>query len=136
MALRRTVTLAPNAAARVDLVMGVAETREAALALAEKYRTPRMADRAFALAWTHSQVTLRHINASEAQAQLYGRLAGPLIYADPSRRAAASVLLSNWRGQSGLWSHGISGDDPIVLLSITGSAGIEIVRELVQAHAY
>jgi cellobiose phosphorylase len=136
VALRHTITLAPNSTARVDLVMGIAETREGALALAEKYRTPRMVDRAFDLAWTHSQVSLRHLNASEAEAQLYGRLAGALIYADPARRAAASVLLANRRGQSGLWSHGISGDIPIVLLCISDPAGIEIVRQLVQAHSY
>lgn len=136
VSLRRTVTLAPNSSARIDLVMGVAETREAALSLAEKYRTPRMVDRAFDLAWTHSQVSLRHLNASEADAQLYSRLASALIYADPARRAAPSVLLSNRRGQSSLWSHGISGDVPIVFLSISDPARIEIVRQLVQAHSY
>ena len=65
----------PHETARLDLVMGVAESREAALALVEKYHNPRMADRAFDLAWTHSQVTLRHLNATEAEAQLYARLA-------------------------------------------------------------
>ena len=76
----------------------------------EKYYNPRMADRALDLAWTHSQVTLRHLNASEAEAQLYARLAGALIYADPARRASSGVLLNNRRGQSGLWGYGISGD--------------------------
>ena len=117
--LRRTVVLAPNATARIDLVMGMAESRDAALALVEKYYNPRMTDRALDLAWTHSQVTLRHLNASEAQAQLYARLAGGLVYANPARRAPASVLLNNRRGQSGLWGYGISGDVPIVLLRIS-----------------
>ncbi len=134
--LRRTVTLAPHETARVDLVMGMAESREAALALVEKYHNPRMADRALDLAWTHSQVTLRHINASEADAQLYARLAGALIYANPARRAAPSVLLSNRRGQSGLWGYGISGDAPIVLLRISDPARIELVQQLLRAHSY
>ena len=135
-ALRRTVTLAPHGTARIDLVMGMAESREAALALVEKYYNPRMADRALDLAWTHSQVTLRHLNASEADAQLYARLAGPLIYANPARRAAPGVLLNNRRGQSGLWAYGISGDAPIVLLRISDPARIELVRQLLQAHSY
>jgi len=134
--LRRTVTLAPNETARVDLFMGVAESREAALALVEKYHNPRMADRALDLAWTHSQVTLRHINASEADAQLYARLTGALIYANPARRATPSVLLNNRRGQSGLWGYGISGDAPIVLLRISDPTRIELVRQLLQAHSY
>ncbi len=136
IALRRTVTLAPHATARVDFVLGVTENREAALALVEKYQNPRMADRALDLAWTHSQVTLRHLNASEAEAQLYARLASALIYANPARRASPGVLLANRRGQSGLWSYGISGDAPIVLLRISDAARIEIVQQLIQAHSY
>ncbi len=136
VALRRTVTLAPHATARIDFVLGVAENREAALGLIEKYHNPHMAARALDLAWTHSQVTLRYLNASEAEAQLYARLAGALVYANPARRATPSVLLSNRRGQSGLWSYGISGDAPIVLLRISDSAKIELVQQLIQAHSY
>ncbi|MHC1765711.1 MAG: glucoamylase family protein [Verrucomicrobiia bacterium] len=136
IALRRQVTLAPHETVRIDLVLGVTESREAALALVEKYHNPRMTDRALDLAWTHSQVTLRYLNASEAEAQLYARLASALIYANPTRRAASGVLLSNRRGQSGLWSYGISGDAPIVLLRISDAAKIDIVRQLIQAHSY
>ena len=135
-ALRRTVILGPHETARIDLVMGVAESRDAALALVEKYHNPRMTDRALDLAWTHGQVTLRHLNASEADAQLYARLSGDLIYANPARRAASSVLLNNRRGQNGLWGYGISGDTPIVLLRISDPTRIEIVQKLLQAHSY
>ena len=136
IALRRTLALAPDETAIIDVIIGVSESRSAALALVEKYQSSRMADRAFDLAWTHSQVTLRHLSATEGEAQLYGRLAGALIYADPARRAAAGVMRNNRRGQSGLWSYGISGDSPIVLLRITDPARIEIVRQLVRAHSY
>ncbi len=136
ISLRRTVSLAPHETAIIDLVIGVTENREAALAHVDKYQNSRMADRAFDLAWTHSQVTLRHLNATEGEAQLYGRLAGALIYADPARRANPGVLRNNRRGQSGLWSYGISGDAPLVLLRISDTEKIEIVRQLIQAHSY
>ena len=136
VSLRRTVSLPPHETATIDFILGVAESRPAVLALVEKYQSARMTDRAFDLAWTHSQVTLRHLNATEAEAQLYGRLANALIYADPVRRAGPSVLAANRRGQSGLWSYGISGDSPLVLLRISEAEKIEIVRQLVQAHAY
>jgi cyclic beta-1,2-glucan synthetase len=136
ISLRRTVTLAPHETAIICLVLGVAEHRETALTLVEKYQNCRMADRAFDLAWTHSQVTLHQLDATEAEAQLYGRLAGALIYADPARRANPGVLRNNRRGQSGLWSYGISGDAPLVLLRISDVKKIEIVRQLIQAHSY
>jgi cellobiose phosphorylase len=136
VSLRRTVSLPPHETVIVDIVLGMAESREGALALVEKYQSPRMTDRAFDLAWTHSQVTLRHLNATEGEAQLYGRLASALIYADPARRAGPGVLRSNRRGQSGLWSYGISGDAPLVLLRISDIAKIGIVHQLIQAHSY
>ncbi len=136
VSLRRTITLAPHQTVVVDLVLGMTESRETALALVEKYQSVRMADRAFDLAWTHSRVILHQLNATEQEAQLYVRLAGALIYADPARRAAPGAMRHNRRGQSGLWSYGISGDVPIVLLRMSESARIGIARQLVQAHAY
>jgi cyclic beta-1,2-glucan synthetase len=88
------------------------------LRLVDKYQDRRLADRVFELAWTHSQVVLRQLNATEADAQLYARLAGSILYANASLRAEAAVLSKNRRGQSGLWGYAISGDLPIVLLQI------------------
>ena len=96
---------------------GIAETKDICLGLIEKYQDRTLADRVFDLAWTHSQVVLRQINATEADAQLYGRLANSIVYANSSLRANASVLIKNRRGQSGLWGYAVSGDLPIVLLA-------------------
>ena len=136
ISLRRNFFLPPNETFSIDLVVGVTESREAALAQIEKYQSARMAERAFDLAWTHSQVILRQLNATEGEAQIYGRLASALIYADPARRANPGVLCNNRRGQSGLWSYGISGDAAIVLLRISDAEKIEIVRQLILAHSY
>src|SRR5205823_2007636 len=46
-ALRKTVRLAPGAAATLSFVTAVAPTREAAAALAGHYHAPAAADRAF-----------------------------------------------------------------------------------------
>ena len=108
----------PEESATIDVVTGVGETREVCLGLVEKYQDRHLADRVFDLAWTHSQVLLRQINATEADAQLYGRLAGSVIYANAALRADPGVIAANRRGQSGLWGYAISGDLPIVLLQI------------------
>ena len=51
-------------------------------------------------------------------------------------RSDPSTIIKNHRGQSGLWSYSISGDLPIVLLQIEDVTNVELVRQLVQAHAY
>ncbi|MBP1692809.1 MAG: glycosyltransferase, partial [Chloroflexi bacterium] len=136
VAIRHRITLDPEASVTIDMVLGMADTRDASLELVEKYHDRRLADRVFDLAWTHSQVILRQLNATEAEAQLYGRLANSVIYAHSLLRADASVIISNRRGQSGLWAYAISGDLPIVLLKIKSSSNIELVRQLVKAHTY
>ena len=136
VAIRHRITIDPDETATVNIVTGVGETRDVCMGLIEKHQDRRLADRVFDMAWTHSQVLLQQLNATEADAQLYGHLASSVIYANPLLRAEASLLGKNRRGQSGLWGYSISGDFPIVLLQIGDPSNIELVRQLVQAHAY
>ncbi|HRD91207.1 MAG TPA: glucoamylase family protein, partial [Accumulibacter sp.] len=136
VAIRCSLALDPEQMATIDVVSGIGSSRDMALSLIDKYQDRHLSDRVFDLTWTHSQVVLRQLNASEADAQLYARLASSVIYANASLRADAAVLRTNRRGQSGLWGYGISGDLPIVLLQIGDAANIDLVRQLVQAHAY
>ena len=136
VAIRRTITLSPDASATVQIISGVADTREAALAVLEKYCDRHFVERAFEMAWFQSQEVLRHLNASEADAQVYGRLAGSVIYANAVRRAASRVIARNRLGQSGLWSFAVSGDLPIVLVRIGDLNRIDLVKQVLQAHAY
>ncbi|MBI5593436.1 MAG: cyclic beta 1-2 glucan synthetase [Deltaproteobacteria bacterium] len=136
VAIRCQITLEPETSAIVNVVTGAGETRDVCAGLVGKYQDRYFADRVFELAWTHSQVLLQQINATEADAQLYGRLAASVLYANSALRAGSSLLLKNLRGQSGLWGYSISGDLPIVLLRIEDQANITLVRQLIQAHAY
>ena len=135
-AIRRSIRLEPKESATVTLVCGIAPTREEILSLVERYQDQTIADRCFELAWTHGLIRLRHLNTTEVEAQLYGRLAGALLYHQGARRASPSVLARNQRGQRNLWSFGISGDLPILLLYATNVDRIAIVQQIVQAHAY
>lgn len=136
MSIRQRIRVKPNQTATIDLIFGISETKAACESLMLKYRDKHLKNRAFELSWTHSQVLLRQINATEADAQLYDRLAAAVIYANPALRAEAGVIHNNLRGQSGLWSHSVSGDLPIVLLHIFDPKSIDLVKQMVQAHAY
>lgn len=136
VAIRRTLTLSPDESASVQIISGVADTREAALALVEKYCDRHFVERAFEMAWFQSQEVLRHLNATEADAQIFGRLASSVIYGNALRRASPGTIARNRLGQSGLWRFGISGDLPIVLLHIGDLNRIDLVKQVLQAHAY
>ena len=136
VAIRRTLTLSPDESATVQIISGVADTREAALALLDKYCDRHFVERAFEMAWFQSQEVLRHLNATEADAQVFGRLANSVIYGNALRRAAPGIIARNQLGQSGLWRFAISGDLPIILLHIGDINRIDLVKQVLQAHAY
>jgi cyclic beta-1,2-glucan synthetase len=136
IAIRQRVVLEPNVPLTLDIFYGVSEDRASSLAMLEKYRDRHLADRVFELAWSHSQVVLRQLNANEDDANLFNRLASAVVFPAQEMRAASSEIINNRRGQSGLWGYSISGDLPIVLLTVTDGENIELVRQLIQAHNY
>ncbi|HEY4206226.1 MAG TPA: glucoamylase family protein, partial [Puia sp.] len=135
-AIRCRISLKPKQTVTIDLIYGITETREACTGLMNKYRDVHLKNRAFELSWTHNQVLLRQINATEADARLYDQLSASIVYPNPAFRGEAAVLINNLRGQSGLWSHSVSGDLPIVLLHMSDQENLGIARQMVQAHAY
>ncbi|MCX6123991.1 MAG: cyclic beta 1-2 glucan synthetase, partial [Proteobacteria bacterium] len=136
VAIRCRIVIEPEQTARVHLVTGVGKDRPEALELIEKYLDKHLAGRVFDLAWTHRQIVLRQLSITEYEAQLYGKLASSIVYANPARRASASTLVKNTRGQSGLWGYGISGDSPIVLLKASSGDRVGTVLQLLRAHNY
>lgn len=136
VAIRCRLILKPDSLVTFDLLTGVTESREQCVALIDKYQDRHLADRIFGVAWTHGQVLLHQLNISEADAQLYERLASAIIYTSNTRRGDPDILATNKHGQSGLWGYSISGDLPIVLVQIEHAANIELVQHLIRAQTY
>jgi cyclic beta-1,2-glucan synthetase len=134
--LRQRVRLQPGQTARVSYATAVAHSREEALMLADKYHDPSIFEREARLAWTQSQVEMRHHNVDAEEAHLFQRLAGRVLYADPSLRPRPHVLALNTRSQSSLWPYGISGDLPIVIVRISRSEELNTIRQLLRGHEY
>jgi cellobiose phosphorylase len=134
LVIRRVVVLAPGDEVTIDLVLGAAGDRDAALQLAATYADGACVGRAFELAAARSQSVLQALNATEADAQLYARLASAVLYPQRALRAAPELIARNRRGQAGLWPYAITGDLPIVLLKVEDAG--KLARELLQAHAW
>ncbi|MDB4972031.1 MAG: hypothetical protein JWN48_372 [Myxococcaceae bacterium] len=135
-ALRVRVELEPGQSAHVAFTTLVASTREAAFVLADRYHHPQAAQRALDLAWTSTQVELRELQVSPADAGVFQELAGALLYATPSLRASPEEMGFNRGSQPLLWAQGISGDWPIVLAIIDSQEGLKTLRQLFAAHHY
>ena len=135
-ALRYRLRVASGATARIAFWTSVADSRERVLDLIDKHDSPNAFVRASTLAWTQAQVQLRHLGITAAEANLFQRLAGHVLFADASLRPSSDTIRRGGGGPAALWSQGISGDLPIVLLRIDHVEDIGIARQLLQAHEY
>ncbi|MBA3577269.1 MAG: glycosyl transferase [Sphingomonas sp.] len=135
-AIRTRVSLAPGASTHISFWTMVGSSREEVLDLVDKNRMVARYERAAALAWTQAQVQLHHLRLSPADAGEYQRLAGHILYASPALRMPSEVIEQGAGSQPGLWSLGISGDLPIIVLRVTDVEHLGIARDLLQATDY
>src|SRR5690606_23183533 len=136
VAIRSTLTLAPDESTSVQIISGVADSRETALALIEKYCDRHFVDRAFEMAWFHSQEVLRHLNATEADAEIFRRLPSSVTCRTALRRAAPSASRRTHLRQSGLRRFAISADLIFALLLTGDVYPLELGNQVAHAHAY
>ncbi len=134
--LRRIVRLPPKSTARIAFWTFAADSRPAILSMLDRHHEPAAFDRATTLAWTQAQVQLRHLGLDAGDAAVFQRIANRLIYADASLRAPADIIARGAAANSVLWQYGISGDRPIVLVTVEQQADLDLVRRLLLAHEY
>src|SRR6202007_3085642 len=103
ISLRRTFQLPAGASVSVDLVTGLAPDRQAALALAHKYRSPQST----ALPQEPAENQPALPGSEDAEVDTFGQLANALIYPGSTFRARPGVLAQNKLGPNALWRHGI-----------------------------
>ena len=67
---------------------------------------------------------------------LYENMISHIIFLSPLKKMHQDMAAKNTKGQSSLWSYGISGDLPIVLVAIANADDIALVQDVINAHEY
>jgi len=136
MSMRCMLKIEPGKTAKVNLVVAVGESRETVLDTAAKYINPEIIPEEFNLAATRSRVEARYLNLKASEIEFYQELLSHILFISPAQKLRMECIINNIKGQSGLWAYGISGDIPIVLLTLEKTDDIDIVYELLKAHEY
>ena len=136
LALRRSVVLQPGKRARIAVCTALAPTRDAALELLDIYSAPPSIARTFDLGWADARVELKHLGMTGVQAERSQRLLSAILFPVPELRACTDAGAVHGSTKEALWSHGISGDLPILLLRVDEPEFVELCRELLLLHEY
>jgi cyclic beta-1,2-glucan synthetase len=133
--LQADIELDAGGQVRFSLITLLAETKEALLADVEHFFDTHSVARAFEFAWADARVDLRHLGITSSKAHRYQRLLSAVLFPQAGLRENNSPPISV-RGRDALWSQGISGDLPIVLLRLDAPEFTDLCRDLLLAHEY
>ena len=136
LSLRKKISLGPGGRVQVRLVLAAGASREKVLLLLDKFSEPHDTERAMDFAWHSAQQHLQMLRIQQDDARRFQQLASHLLFGNSLLRASARRLVENYKGQAGLWPYGISGDRPMVLITIGEAREISLVRQMLQAHTY
>lgn len=130
------VTLAPSAIVKVAFVTAVGKTRSATLALARRFGSLHAAKWAIRDAAPSSARRLEHAGISPALLLDAMQLVSRLLVPGPQSRAPRETLLASNPAKRGLWGHGISGDDPLLVVRVRDADETPLVTDVLATYRY
>lgn len=135
-ALRRTLRLAPGERVRLNLVTALSERREGALQIVEALSNTSGIERTCELAWADARVELKHIGVSALASFQYQRLLSAILTPEEALRVGADHAPDSLDGRGVLWSLGVSGDLPLVLVRLDDAGLSDLCHEVLLAHEF
>ena len=135
-AIRRRVRVPAGKTVGLVFWTLIADTAEARDKAAGHYIRPQVFEHELRLAWTLSQVQLRHHGSTLEEARLFRRFAALLVYPGAGLAVADRERRDALGPQSALWPMGISGDDPIILIRIDDEADLPIIATALRMHRF
>lgn len=136
ISLRQMVEIEAESSIKISFVTLIADSRDEALEKIEKYSNQNVITEEFDLALTRSKVEARYLNLKPQEIEFYQELMPHILFISPQQKLRRKCVLENKKGQSALWTYGISGDLPIVLVILKKTDDIEIIYDVLKAHEY
>ena len=133
IAMRKTINVKAKESTKLDLIICVSEDRECVLNTLKKYMNTDNNKRTFELSRARIEAENRYLDLSGKDISNYQRLLTYLL----SNHSNTHVQISEGLYPiSELWKYGISGDLPIVFVTIKNINDIDVIAELVKAYEY
>ena len=136
MALRARVVLAPGRRAQLAFVTVAAGSRESALEIAERYATTQALDWAMEDALRSAALEASRLGLDSRALAVAQALCRDLVFPRPPPHGLAPGSETGLPAQPQLWSMGLSGDLPIVLVRVLDDAQAQLLPAVVRVHQW
>ena len=138
IALRSTIVVPAGEEKTVYYISGFSKSRDGVDTIIEAYDTYSKIDTAFEFATLANNINTKVLNITGPDMRNYNIMLDYLYqtsrhFINPERK---DILTKNALNQTGLWKFGISGDYPIILVEISDSQELNLVKEVLKAYEF
>ena len=136
LAFRRTIKIEKQEKVELNLVISVSESREEAIEKLNNYKSFENVKRTFEISKIRNEENARYLQVTGKEMQLYQKILSYAINLNPLRKLYINKFSYSEFKQENLWSFGISGDFPIILIKISEVNQTYVIKSLLKAFTF
>jgi len=136
MSLRKKIRVAPGKSESVTYITGISLSVEEAKKISEKLSVKSGIEEEFNRFKLNSELEIKYLSINDRLVNAFQDLVGPLFYPSEYYRGPKEAIENNWKNQSFLWRFGVSGDNPMMLLTVETTEEISLIRDALKAYEY
>ena len=130
------VLVQPGETACISFLTGVCQTKEEAIKTGEELKVCYRIEDILEKYRLQKVIELKYLEISGNKLNAFQDLLSPIFYPQAEYRGPQEKIRRNSQNQSSLWSFGISGDFPILLLRISSVQSEEVIKDVLKAYEY
>ena len=134
VALKNTIKVQPEQKVYVDLILSVEYEEQLAIQNIEKYKVMENVSREFEIVKAKTEAESRYLEIKGRDMDIYQTILSYILFDNPLKNK--SNLAYKTYEQKDLWKYGISGDLPIITVTIKYINDIYVVKQIIKAYEF
>lgn len=136
MSLRVSISLEAGEKTTLYFLTGVCDSSEEAIKIGEELNVPYRVEDLLEKYRLQSEIELKYLEISKQQLNAFQDLISPIFYPSYHYRGPEQNIRRNSKNQSFLWKFGVSGDNPILLLTVDSIEQEGVIKDVLKAYEY
>ncbi len=134
VAFRKKVKIRSGEEAGLNLIISISEDINEITKNLQYYKVQENVKRELGIARAKAEEEARYLNLTRGDLETYNMILPYIMHQNPMRSLYMNELKDREYRQSDLWKYGISGDIPIILVTVQSANDIYVVKEILKVH--
>ena len=134
VALKNTIKVQPEQKVYVDLILSVEYEEQLAIQNIKKYKVMENVSREFEIVKAKTEAESRYLEIKGKDMDIYQAILSYILFDNPLKNNS-NLAYKNYE-QKDLWKYGISGDLPIITVTIKYINDIYVVKQIIKAYEF